>query len=532
MSIHKTKNPGFKTFSSSSKIDGSDDRASLKPRTTVNEEAAGQFSVSDREIDSSEEGKSRKQIVDETSILETSNERREALDKPSIDQLRQRNKISRLIRKDQKLLNNDSWSKRKGHTLTYAGVFLFTLTLYFRPYELIPALSALSSMAMILAVVTLVVYVPTQLSIESSLTILTTEVKCILFLAFWAVLTIPIAKNPGLAWETFNETLSKVVIIFVIMVNTLRTKLRLKGLMWLAIGVGVMLSYQALDLYQKGEFATEGYRVSVDFGGMFGNPNDMAGHLVIFMPVAVVLGLASKKKLAKLMYFVAAGMMVAGNMVTQSRGGFLGLITVAAVLVWKIGKNQRLKSILISGVLALIIIALAPGNYGIRMLSIFVPALDSVGSSDQRTELLKQSFLVTLRNPLGIGLGNFPIVGTRNLETHNAFTQVSAELGWLAFAAYMIFMISPWRKLAAIERQIVRREDNSWIYLTSIGLQASIAGYMVSSFFGSVAYQWYIYYPIAFAVCLRRIYQTEYANDQILETSEIRSDGTLKLQKA
>jgi hypothetical protein len=32
---------------------------------------------------------------------------------------------------------------------------------------------------------------------------------------------------------------------------------------------------------------------------------------------------------------------------------------------------------------------------------------------------------------------------------------------------------------------------------------------MISSFFGSVAYQWYIYYPIAFAVCLRRIYQNE-----------------------
>jgi hypothetical protein len=40
-------------------------------------------------------------------------------------------------------------------------------------------------------------------------------------------------------------------------------------------------------------------------------------------------------------------------------------------------------------------------------------------------------------------------------------------------------------------------------------LQASIAGYMVSSFFGSVAYNWFIYYLIAYAVAFRRIYRLE-----------------------
>ena len=43
----------------------------------------------------------------------------------------------------------------------------------------------------------------------------------------------------------------------------------------------------------------------------------------------------------------------------------------------------------------------------------------------------------------------------------------------------------------------------------SIGLQASIVGYMVSSFFASVAYNWFIYYLIAYAVAFRRIYSLE-----------------------
>src|SRR3712207_8782009 len=59
--------------------------------------------------------------------------------------------------------------------------------------------------------------------------------------------------------------------------------------------VGLYLSYTALDLYMKGELKAEGYRVEVEVGGMFGNPNDMALHLVTMTPLAVVLGIASKR---------------------------------------------------------------------------------------------------------------------------------------------------------------------------------------------------------------------------------------------
>ncbi len=167
--------------------------------------------------------------------------------------------------KDRQLLSNDRWLLRNGHSLTYVGTFLFTLVLYFRPYELFPALSALSSIAFILAIATLLIYLPTQLSSEGSLTILSTEVKCILFITFWALVTMPLAKSPGMAWETFNDTFNKVVLMFIVMVNTLRTPARLKGLMWLSIAVGVMLSFQAVELYRAGNFAVEGYRVSVQY---------------------------------------------------------------------------------------------------------------------------------------------------------------------------------------------------------------------------------------------------------------------------
>ena len=209
---------------------------------------------------------------------------------------------------------------------------------------------------------------------------------------------------------------------------------------------------------------------------MFGNPNEMALHLVMFTPIAIVLGVAAKNKLMSLIYFAMAALFIGANFVTYSRGGFLGLLAAMAVLVWKLGRRNRLNVTIASVVVGGLTLLLAPGNYGLRMLSIFIPGLDPVGSSDQRKEILERSILVTLRNPWGIGIGNFPIVGIHNLVSHNAFTQVSSELGILGLIAYLVFMLSPFRKLGAIERTLDQQDERGWFYYMAIGLQAGIVG--------------------------------------------------------
>ncbi len=410
--------------------------------------------------------------------------------------------------KDRQLLSGDRWLTRNGHFLTYIGLYLFSIMVLFRPYEIIPGLGFLSATAFYFALATILIYVPSQLATEGNLTIFSTEVKAILALTIIAFFTIPVAKDPNVAWETFNDPFIKAVVIFIVLINVVRTRKRLMGMMWLSFGIGIYLGFSALDLYMKGQFTVEEYRVAVDVGGMFGNPNEMAMHFVMMTPLAIALGIASKGGW-RIVYFGMAALFVAANMVTFSRGGFLGLLACCAVLAWKMGRKYRLNVTIASVVVGGIAIIAAPGNYGLRMLSIFIPGLDAVGSSDQRRELLERSIWVTARNPWGIGIGNFPIVGIRNLQSHNAFTQVSAELGILGLIAYLIFMISPFRKLGAIERTLFESDDHNWFYYLAIGMQASIVGYMVSSFFASVAYNWFIYYLIAFAVAFRRIYSIE-----------------------
>ncbi len=536
MSANKNKIPDYKTLSFGAKANGANRHASLKSAQSLKKEEFGQsFKNPNSKSEASENAKEQLPVMSESVVIEEKVAQIENFNQNPFDYAEHQKpgKKQRKIERDERLLNRERWLSRNGHTLTYIGIFLFTLIVYFRPYEWVPGLSSFSSMAFWVAIATLLMYLPSQLSAENSLTVLPTEIKCALFLGFWSLLTIPIARDPSMAWERFSEEYVKVVVIFVVMINILRTKSRLKGIMWLGTAAGLVLSYEAVRLYREGVFLAGGYRVDIDFvSGMFGNSNDLALHFVIFTPIAIALGIASKNKFFKLAYFITAMLMVMGNMVTQSRSGFLGLLGVAVVLVWKFGKKQRFKTGLISSIVGLTVVAFAPGNYGLRLLSIFIPALDPVGSSDQRSQLLTQSLWATLYNPLGLGIGNFRVISIRNLETHNAYTQVSSELGWLAIVVYIILLISPLRKLGAIERRMFAREDFSWIYYLSIGVQASMVGYLISSFFAPVAYNWFIYYIIAFAICLRRLYQIEQSEKGISLPEENSSSNYSKFQTA
>jgi O-antigen ligase len=172
-------------------------------------------------------------------------------------------------------------------------------------------------------------------------------------------------------------------------------------------------------------------------------------------------------------------------------------------------------------------VAFAPSGYSNRLGSIVDSSRDPVHSASARQALLIKSLMVAAANPvLGIGMDNFHIVSIHEAVTHNAYTQVAAEMGLTALVLYVMFIITPIKKLRQIENETFETRYGSRFYYLAVGLQASLYGYMVSSFFASVAYQWYVYYLVGYAVALRRVYAA--ANDVEKESGPVRDAQSVR----
>jgi len=395
-----------------------------------------------------------------------------------------------------------------GHALTFAALFVFTIILYARPSEFYPS-PFTNSIALVVGIVTLAFFVPTQLSLEGNLTAPLREVHLALLFCLAGLLSVPLAINRLTAWEEFSSTFIRCIVMFIVMVNVIRTETRLKALLLLALATGIWLSLGAINDFREGLAIVEGYRARGRGSGIFGNPNDMALYLVSMVPIALALAFNARTTFRKLVFVACAILTVVAIGLSYSRGGFLGLTVALGFFAVRIAPRRKLQLLIACSALLVILLAVFP-SYAVRLASIVIPSLDPVGSSGLRQGELLRSLYIALRHPiLGIGMGNYRTeMSYIGAPTHNSYTQVASEMGMAALVLYTMFMVTPFKKLGQIASETSNSTNSNFHYL-AIGLQAALLGYMVSSFFANDAYQWYVYYLAAYAICLRRIYESK-----------------------
>ncbi len=409
-----------------------------------------------------------------------------------------------------------SWRARtilkRGHGISFAGLLLFTVILYFRPYELFSSLAWTSSSAFVVAVFTLVIYVPTQLGLEGNLTIRPKEINYVLLLLVAALLSVPRALDRTAAWNTFTDFL-KVVLMFIVMVNVVRTEKRLKSLILLALIVSCILSASAVNDYRLGRLLLLGRneRIQGLIGNLFENPNDLALHLVTMIPLAVGLLLSSRGGLKKLFYAACAVLFVAGVVATFSRGGFIGMAFATGLLAWRLAKRNKWLIATCLPIALTFFVLFAPGGYGTRLGT----TADESGLA--RFDELKRSLVIAVHHPLiGVGMNNYVNYSNFEHATHNAYTQVASEMGFPAMVVYILFLFAPLKVLRRIGRETSATRRSSRFYYLAVGLEASLFGYMVASFFLSVAYLWYVYYLVGYAMCFGRLYQASQTSTDVV----------------
>jgi len=401
------------------------------------------------------------------------------------------------------LLPAEKWLAKKGHSITFLGLLLFTFMVFFRPYEWTPSLAWLSSSAFFIALFTLAVFIPAQLGLEGTLTSRPREVNLVLLLLLMAALSVPFATDRLKAWNAFIEYI-KVVLMFIVMVNVMRTEKRLKATIFVILIASCVLSIFALRDFEAGNLALRGQRIEGAIGGLFQNPNDLALHLVTTIPITLALLLSSRLIVMKALYAAFLALFVVGIVMTFSRGGFLGLTVAIAVFTWRLPRRNKLLIPILVCPLLIAVVLLAPGGYGSRL------STTNDDSAAARTDELKRSLYIAARHPLlGVGIENYVLYSNFDHATHNAYTQVASETGLAAAVFYILFLITPIKRLRMIAAETGSEPRRPRYFYWAVGLEASLIGYMVSSFFASVAFLWYAYYLVAYSICVRRLYSKE-----------------------
>ncbi len=417
---------------------------------------------------------------------------------------------------------------RGAHRIAFAGLYLFTLLLYIRPNEMFPEVLGTFPISRIIAAVAIVAYLASKPGSGEPLTILPIELKLLSVIAVLGVLFAPLAAAPMDSVDVLMDMFIKVIIIFVLMVNVITTRDRLLSMMNLVVVCGSIFAVLAIKSYLVGDFTivekkdvgVVGLRITGAVGGFFGNPNDLATSLDLLLPLAVALALISDG-LKRMLYFACAAVLTAGVIVTFSRGGFLGLLAMGGVLLWKAGRQNRASTALAFAVMFGVFVLALPSGYAGRITSMFNIGEDPTGSSQARRDLLDRSVSVAAHHPIvGIGIGNFHIYSIHEQVAHNSYLEIAAELGLAGLVAYLLLILAPLRSLRRIERE-TDVQDSSLVvkdpggtrrhesHCLSIAMQAALFAYIVCSFFGSIQYQWFLYYPVAYAIVLRRIHASE-----------------------
>jgi O-antigen ligase len=248
--------------------------------------------------------------------------------------------------------------------------------------------------------------------------------------------------------------------------------------------------------------------------GKFQNPNDLAQIMLMGMPFLWLMFKSSTQNLLfKLPPLLFSGIVFYVMLKTGSRGAIFGFLTLFVFVFFKASMTDRLALVILSLFLAGFALVVVPAGLRNRYATLFSADEEASGadqelteiavsSSEARSRVLKFSLLMTLRHPvLGVGPGMFAEVmendareagkRTQWLQTHNAYTQISSELGIPGLLLYLAVLFGSFRSTNAVIKMSMVRRTPRWnaIGNTASCLRMSLLAYGVTALFSSVAYQ-------------------------------------------
>jgi probable O-glycosylation ligase (exosortase A-associated) len=388
----------------------------------------------------------------------------------------------------------------QGSNWPFCFTVVYLLLEFGRPQEVIPGLAALS----VPGTVSVLLAVSLGLSGRPMFSDKATQLF-ILLLAFMA-LHIPLALNNYAAFQT-AKVMGITFVAYLGIVTSVDTFDRIQTLITLWFVIHAYLAIYGIIKGGRG------------IGGFLGDENDLAMTLNMIIPFAFFLALAEENPIKKVWYIGITALFLLTNMMTFSRGGFVGLVAVG-LYCW-IRSPKKLVAAVLLCLLALFMVFYAPDKYGDRLRSM---AEDSTGTGEDRLYMWRFGWKMFLDNPvIGVGQGNFPVeFGNYERDerlygrtrvwraAHSLYFTLLPELGLVGGFIFFKMLSSIKKDLTAIRRSTLQgfkktQKAASTILPLTYAMEASLIGFLVSSIFLSTLYYPNFWVLMGFVVALRKV---------------------------
>jgi O-antigen ligase len=371
-----------------------------------------------------------------------------------------------------------------------------------RAGDLIPGLASvhLEKVVVALALIPLVKAWKQLPRLETSTKPLARTALCLVCLA---VVLAPLSIWPGATRAFLLKFIPVLITAFVLAFKVSDSWRAVKGSLLALVISGLILSVSAVSGYHGGR---------ADAADSMYDPNDLAYVLVAVLPLAFGFVLCASSLRKRLIYIGIALCIAVAALLTGSRGGLLalGLLLVAMVLLpvraprtstvaQGISLGKRMLVILLCVAIAPLVWSHLPNSVTARFATLTHPKAgynwdphDVTG----RREIWKRGIIALERNPLGYGIGAYPMVdlrfGGRFMAPHNSFLEIAVELGVLGFVLFVRMYMLAWRALRRVRRELAGRdslskEGQEQIIFSKL-IQFSLMATVVAGFFLSKAY--------------------------------------------
>lgn len=300
-----------------------------------------------------------------------------------------------------------------------------------------------------------------------------------------------LAIEPDLAWGKWNWVTKSLLMSFVTM-SLFQDRHRLRWLyMVIALSLGFYGVKNGIWVFRTGG-ADWAHGPENTF---FGDNNELGLALSMMLPLFIYLSREEPRPWLKRILRVTFGFSIITILFTYSRGAFLGLLAIGALLIWR--SPWRTTALATALALTLVITPLLPDKWWGRMDTITIENPDA--SIQGRLEAWTTAFNLALDRPLTGGgfraLWNnytwdryFGPGYLKARDAHSIYFEVMSEHGFAGLILYLLIIGVTLISLQRIRLRWRRHPEHGYLANYAEMTQLSLAPYLVTGAFLSLAY--------------------------------------------